>query len=112
MTHAQGTQTTPQSLVPVAATGIALVTALVITLAIALGGIPTFDARPGVSGENTALTESAREWQSQREQQGGFTDPYTQAAREWQKQREQQASGAQVAPMAPLDTDPTRPTLR
>jgi len=40
---------------------------------------------------NPALVEAGREWQRQREQQGGFTDPLTQAGLEWEQQRKQQS---------------------
>jgi hypothetical protein len=69
----------------------ALLGTAVLGLAISFGAIRlpslpvTYDR-----GVDPAVIDAGREWQRQREQQGGFSDPFTEAGREWQRQREQQ----------------------
>ncbi|HEX7195777.1 MAG TPA: hypothetical protein VF364_02970 [Candidatus Limnocylindria bacterium] len=40
---------------------------------------------------NPALVEAEREWQRQREQQGGYSAPQIEAEQEWERQRKQQS---------------------
>ena len=40
---------------------------------------------------NPALVQAEREWQRQREQQGGYSAPLIQAEQEWERQRKQQS---------------------
>jgi hypothetical protein len=84
---------------PILTTGIvALVAAAVIAVTIVLGmlipgrvSLPTTGAGEGQGQAKPALVDAEREWQRQREQQGGFTDPLTQAGRDWESQRKQQS---------------------
>lgn len=83
---------------PVLTTGIvAMVAVAVIAVTIVLGMlIPGRVSLPTGGGEaqvqtNPLLVDAEREWQRQREQQGGFTDPLTQAGRDWESQRRQQS---------------------
>ncbi len=77
---------------------VALVAAVVIAVAILLVMLvpsrvspPTTGSGEQISPANPALIEAGREWQRQRELEGGFTDPLTQAARDWEQQRKQQS---------------------
>ena len=78
---------------------VAIAAAAVILVTIVLGmliptrvSVPSTGIDEGYSQPNPALVEAERQWQLQREQQGGFTDPLTQAEREWERQRNQQSS--------------------
>jgi len=42
-----------------------------------------------------AVLEAGREWQRQREQQGGFVDPVIQSGRDWEEQRKQQSGASE-----------------
>jgi hypothetical protein len=87
--HAEQSIPTSAFLVPAA-----LAVALVLGLIVALGIVGT---RPIVLEEaqnrdvSPALIQAGRDWQAQREQQSGYTDPLIQAGRDWQVQREQQS---------------------
>jgi hypothetical protein len=89
--HAERSIPTSAFLVPAA-----LAVALVLGLIVALGIVGT---RPIVLQEaqtrdvSPALVQAGRDWQAQREQQSGSTDPLIQAGRDWQAQREQQSGG-------------------
>lgn len=84
---------------PVLSTGIvAIVAVAVIAVTILLGmlipnrlSLPSTGSGDGQVQTNPLLLEAEREWQRQREQQGGFTDPLTQAGRDWEAQRKQQS---------------------
>lgn len=52
---------------------------------------PTTQQGQEYTQANQALDEAGREWQRQRELQGGFSDPLTQAGRDWEQQRKQQS---------------------
>ncbi len=90
----QAERFSPESAILVPA---ALAVALVIGLIVALGIVGT---RPIVLQESQtrdvspALIQAERDWQEQREQQSGYTDPLIQAGRDWQAQREQQSGSA------------------
>jgi NAD/NADP transhydrogenase alpha subunit len=77
---------------------VAMVAVAIIALTIVLGMlIPSRVSFPGsqqdgISAPNPALVQAEREWQRQREQQGGYVDPLTQAEREWEQQRQQQSA--------------------
>lgn len=77
---------------------VALVAAGVIVVTIILGmllpgriSLPSAGQEQTYRQPNPALVEAEREWQRQREQQGGFTAPLIQAERDWEKQRKQQS---------------------
>lgn len=84
---------------PVLTTGIvAMVAVAVIAVTIVLGmlipgrvSLPTTGGGEAQVQTNPLLVDAEREWQRQREQQGGFTDPLTQAGRDWESQRRQQS---------------------
>ena len=78
----------PQWMVAGAAAAVAT---LALGLAVSFGAI-RLPAAPAVLDRavDPAVIEAGRDWQVQREQQGGFADPVTEAGREWQRQREQQ----------------------
>ena len=40
---------------------------------------------------SAAVTQSGQDWQAQRQQQSGYTDPLTQSGQDWQAQRQQQS---------------------
>ena len=74
-----------------------LAVALVIGLILAFGmiGVPTIDI--GLGSETSAtVIQSGQEWQAQREQQAGYTDPVTQSGQDWELQREQQSGSDPV----------------
>ncbi|MGI8658836.1 MAG: hypothetical protein ACR2K4_08765 [Candidatus Limnocylindria bacterium] len=73
---------------------VALAAAVVIAVTIVLGmlipgrvSFPTAEQAHGYSAPNPALVQAEREWQRQREQQGGYVDPMTQTERNWEQQR-------------------------
>lgn len=77
---------------------VALVAAAVIAAAILLVmlipgrvSLPASESGGQISPANPALIEAGREWQRQRELEGGFTDPVTQSAQDWEQQRKQQS---------------------
>src|SRR5688500_881194 len=77
---------------------VALAAALVIAVTIVLGmliparvSFPATEQDNGHTAPNPALVQAEREWQRQREQQGGYVDPLTQAERNWEQQRKQQS---------------------
>jgi hypothetical protein len=71
--------------------------AVIATTIILVMLLPGRISLPGIEQGETynqpgpALVEAERQWQYEREQQGGFTDPLTQAERAWEKQRQQQS---------------------
>lgn len=88
---------------------VAVVAVLAIAVTILLGMIIPSGVTLPSTGEgqvqsqvNPALVEAEREWQRQREQQGGFTDPLTQAGRDWERQRLQQ-SGSDSSTVIPAE---------
>lgn len=77
---------------------VALAAAAAIAVTIVLGTlIPGRISLPGseqgqyYSQPNPALVQAEREWQRQREQQGGYANPLVQAERDWEQQRKQQS---------------------
>ena len=89
-------QQAPRSAITLAPYMVALVAAGVIVTTIILGMLlPGRISLPGAELEQTdrqanpALVEAERDWQRQREQQGGFTAPLIQAERDWEAQRKQ-----------------------
>jgi len=87
----------PRRAITLGAGIVALAAAVVIAVTIVLGmlipgrvSLPTTQEGEGYSQPNPALVQAEREWQRQREQQGGYTDPLTQAERNWEQQRKQQ----------------------
>jgi hypothetical protein len=88
----------PRRAISLSAGIVALAAALVIAVTIVLGmlipgrvSFPTTEQDHGYSAPNPALVQAEREWQRQREQQGGYVDPLTQAERNWEQQRKQQS---------------------
>lgn len=72
----------------------ALIAAVTIGVVVALGMLgPMRLEQPATDrGQlSPALIQAGRDWQLQREQQGGFVDPLTQAGRDWETQRKQQS---------------------
>lgn len=94
MTQAQHTHPgTTISVIPLAVAAVAMTAVLGISLAVS-DGIPSFGpGGPTVQDVDDQLTRIGRDWQAQREAQGGFTDLYTQLGREWEAQRQQTTSG-------------------
>lgn len=77
---------------------VAMAAAVAIAVTIVLGmlipgrvSLPSIGQGQAEGQVNPALVEAGREWQRQREQQGGFTDPLTQAGRDWESQRKAQS---------------------
>jgi hypothetical protein len=92
-------QQAPRRVTYLTAGFVAFAAAAVILVTIVLGmliptrvSVPSTGIGEGYSQPNPALVEAERQWQLQREQQGGFSDPLTQAEREWERQRQQQSS--------------------
>ncbi|MEO5985429.1 MAG: hypothetical protein ABIW50_04460 [Candidatus Limnocylindria bacterium] len=88
----------PRRAIPLTAGIVALAAAVIIAATIVLAmlipgrvSFPTGDQAQGYSAPNPALVQAEREWQHQREQQGGYADPLTQAERNWEQQRKQQS---------------------
>ena len=88
-------RTLPQAAYLVPAT---LAVALVIGLIAAFGMIAVPGIDIGTLGSETSATvvQSGQEWQAQREQQAGYTDPVTQSGQDWELQREQQSGSDSV----------------
>lgn len=100
MTQAQHThQATAISVVPFAIAAVAMTAVLGIALAVS-EGLPTMGSGGAtVQDTDQRLTQMGRDWQAQREAQGGFTDLYTQLGAEWEAQRAQTSTG--VGPAEP-----------
>lgn len=94
MTQAQHTHHgTTISIVPLAIAGVAMTAVLGIALAVSQG-VPSFGSGGAtVQDVDQRLTQMGRDWQAQREAQGGFTDLYTQLGTEWEAQRAQTSTG-------------------
>lgn len=95
MTHLEQA---PRRAISLSAGIVALAAAVSIAVTIVLGmlipgrvSFPTTEQDQGYSAPNPALVQAEREWQRQREQQGGYVDPLTQAERNWEQQRKQQS---------------------
>ena len=88
-------RTLPQAayLVPVT-----LAVALVLGVILAFGmiGLPSIDI--GTLGTETSPTviQSGQDWEAQRLQQSGYTDPVTRSGQDWEAQREQQSTSDPV----------------
>jgi hypothetical protein len=109
MTQAQHTHHgTTISILPLAVAAVAMTAVLGIALALS-DGIPTFGSGATVQDADHRLTQMGRDWQAQREAQGGFTDLYTQLGNEWEAQRAQTSSGVGPAE-APRFESPIGPT--
>lgn len=95
MAHARPAERSmPQSAILIPAV---LIAALVIGLAVAFGAIdPMPNVTPGerAGTVDPAVLEAGSEWQRQREQQSGYTDPVIQSGRDWEAQRKQQSGDA------------------
>jgi hypothetical protein len=50
-------------------------------------------AAPDAGGLRPELIQAGRDWELQRQQQGGYVDPVLEAAQDWEKQRRQQSGG-------------------
>ena len=77
---------------------VAMVAAAVIVATIILGMLlpgraflPSGQEQDANGQVNPALVQAEREWQRQREQQGGYSAPLIQAEQEWERQRKQQS---------------------
>lgn len=93
MTQAQHTHRgTAISTVPLAVAAIGMTAVLAIALAVSQG-LPTIGSGPAVQNVDDRLVQMGRDWQAQREAQGGFTDLYTQLGNEWEAQRAQTSTG-------------------
>jgi len=93
MTQAQQTHhSTTISIIPLAVAAVAMTAVLGIALAMS-DGLPTIGSGGGIQNVDDRLTQMGRDWQAQREAQGGFTDAYTQLGRDWEAQRAQTSAG-------------------
>ena len=94
MTQAQHThQGTTISIAPLAVAAVAMTAVLGIALAVS-DGIPTIGSGGAtVQDVDDRLAQMGRDWQAQREAQGGFTDLYTQLGRDWEARHQQITPG-------------------
>lgn len=90
-------QHAPRRVTALTASIVGLVAAAVISISIVLGmliptGVRVLTADVEAPGQvNPALVDAGRQWQTEREQQGGFSDPRTEAGQAWENQRRQQS---------------------
>lgn len=86
----QAERTLPQAAYLVPAT---LAVALVLGVILAFGMIAAPSIDLGSLGTDTSATviQSGQDWEAQRQQQSGYTDPLTQSGQDWEAQREQQS---------------------
>lgn len=98
MTQAQHTDHgTSISIIPFAVAAVAMTAVLGIALAVGEGLPRIGSGGATVQDAEQRLTQMGRDWQAQREAQGGFTDLYTQLGAEWEAQRAQTSTGVGTA---------------
>lgn len=78
-------------MVALAAAAVITVTMVLVMLIPGRASLPGTESGEANSPANPALVEAGREWQRQRELEGGFSDSLTQSARDWEQQRKQQS---------------------